>query len=152
AIFSRSGGSVGIGFAIPVNLAKPVVSQLASAGHVVRGWLGITIQPVTADLAQGFKLAGREGALVSSVLDGSPAKKAGLQAGDVIVEYDGRKVVSADELPRAVAETPVGHRAPLAVVRDGKRLMINVTVGQLADKAEATETPAAAAGPALGLT
>ena len=83
AIFSQTGGSIGIGFAIPVNLAKPVLTQLADTGHVVRGWLGVGIQPVTAELAKGLKLP-TTGALVSSVADGSPAAKAGLKAGDVI--------------------------------------------------------------------
>ena len=152
AIFSRSGGSVGIGFAIPVNLAKPVVAQLAASGHVVRGWLGVTIQAVTADLAKGFGLSNTEGALVSSVLDGSPAMKAGLRAGDVILEYDGHKIAGADELPRAVATTPVGRTVPVTALRDGKRIALSVTVGQLAEKAEATETPAAPKAAALGLS
>jgi len=152
AIFSRSGGSIGIGFAIPVNLAKSVMAQLAETGHVVRGWLGVSIQPVTADLAKGFGLTGAEGALVSSVVDGSPAMKAGLRSGDVIVEYEGRKVASADELPRAVAGTVVGRPVSLTVVRDGKRVTLGATVGQLAEKAEGAGTPESPASSQLGLT
>src|SRR5437667_3015602 len=91
AIVSGNGGSVGIGFAIPTNLAKPVVTQLASGGHVVRGYLGVTIQRVTADLAKSFGLPGAHGALVASVAEGGPAKAAGLRPGDVIVEYDGSR-------------------------------------------------------------
>jgi serine protease Do len=151
AIFSRSGGSIGIGFAIPVNVAKPVVTQLAATGHIVRGWLGVAIQPVTADLARGFHLSGPEGALVASVVDGSPADKAGIKAGDVIVEYDGGKVASADELPRAVAQTAVGHSVPLTVVRDGKRVALTATVARLAENEQAEAAPEGQAKPTLGL-
>jgi serine protease Do len=151
AIVSRSGGSVGIGFAIPVNLAKPVVSQLASAGHVTRGWLGIGIQPLTADLAKSFRLSGSDGALVTSVSEGSPAAKAGLKQGDVIVEYDGRPVARAGDLPRAVAETPVGRAVPLKIVRDGKPLTLTATVGRLEDAREAKAEPAPGE-PALGVS
>src|SRR5438128_758814 len=141
AIVSRSGGSVGIGFAIPVNLAKPVVSQLASAGHVTRGWLGVGIQPLTADLAKSFRLSQTDGALVTSVSAGSPAAKAGLKQGDVIVEYDGRPVGRAGDLPRAVAETPVGRAVPVKVVRDGKPLTLTATVGRLEEAREAKAGP-----------
>jgi len=137
AILSQTGGSVGIGFAIPVNLAKPVVTQLANGGHVVRGWLGVGIQPVTEELAKGFRLQGAEGALVTSVREGSPAASAGLKSGDVIVEYDGRKVARASELPRAVAETPVGKHVTLKVVRDGTPLTLTATVARLEDIREA---------------
>src|SRR5207245_307975 len=151
AIVSRSGGSVGIGFAIPVNLAKPVVSQLASAGHVTRGWLGVGIQPLTADLAKSFRLSQTDGALVTSVSAGSPAAKAGLKQGDVIVEYDGRPVGRAGDLPRAVAETPVGRAVPVKVVRDGKPLTLTATVGRLEEAREAKAEPAPGE-PALGVT
>src|SRR6058998_2784766 len=151
AIVSRSGGSVGIGFAIPVNLAKPVVSQLAAAGHVTRGWLGVGIQPLTADLAKSFKVTGTDGALVTSVSEGSPAAKAGLKQGDVIVEYDGRPVARAGDLPRAVAETPVGRAVPVKVVRDGKPLTLTATVGRLEEAREAKAEPAPGE-PALGVT
>jgi serine protease Do len=138
AMFSRTGGSVGIGFAIPVNLAKPVVSQLANGGQVVRGWLGVGIQPVTAELAKGFKLPGAEGALVTSVRDGSPAARAGLKPGDVIVEYDGRKVARAAELPRAVADTPVGRHVTLKILRDGAPVTLTATVSRLEDSRQAS--------------
>src|SRR5438309_6367617 len=124
AIVSQSGGSVGIGFAIPVNLAKPVLTQLAASGHVVRGYLGVTIQRVTSDLAKSFGLPGAHGALVASVAEGGPAKAAGLRPGDVIVEYDGRRLERSDELPRLVAETPLGREVPLTVARDGKTLTL----------------------------
>src|SRR5881628_1997217 len=151
AIVSRSGGSVGIGFAIPVNLAKPVVTQLASAGHVTRGWLGVGIQPLTADLAKSFRLSGTDGALVTSVSEGSPAAKAGLKQGDVIVEYDGRPVGRAGDLPRAVAETPVGRAVSLKVVRDGAPVTLTATVGRLEEPREAKAEPAPGE-PALGLS
>ena len=142
AIFTRSGGSVGIGFAIPVDLAKTVVTQLAASGHVVRGYLGVSIQPLTGDLARSFGISETAGALVSSVVDGSPAAKAGVKPGDVITEYNGRKVARAEDLPRAVAESPVGRDVPVTVVRDGKPVTLRATVARL-DEGGA---PAAAAG------
>ena len=151
AIVSRSGGSVGIGFAIPVNLAKPVVSQLAAAGHVTRGWLGVSIQPLTADLAKSFRVPATDGALVTSVSEGSPAAKAGLKQGDVIVEYDGRPVARAGDLPRAVAETPVGRAVSLKIVRDGAPVTLTATVGRLDEPREAKAEPAPGE-PALGLS
>jgi serine protease Do len=134
AIFSQTGGSVGIGFAIPVTLAKSVIAQLAESGHVVRGWLGVSVQPLTPDLAKSFQVPGSTGALVTSVTDGSPAMQAGLKAGDVITQYNGRKVARSDELPRVVAETPSGREVPLAIVRDGKPLTLTVKVGTLEDR------------------
>jgi serine protease Do len=141
AIFSQTGGSIGIGFAIPVNLAKPILAQLASTGRVVRGWLGVTIQPVTADLAKSLKLSESAGALVSSVTDGSPAEKAGLKPGDVIVEFNGEKVTRADRLPNAVANTPVGRDVPMSIVRDGKPMKLTVKVGEQAETKEAAAKP-----------
>jgi serine protease Do len=154
AMFSQTGGSVGIGFAIPVNLAKPVVSQLANGGQVVRGWLGIGIQPVTPELAKGFRLPGAEGALVTSVRDDSPAARAGLKSGDVIVEYDGRKVARASELPRAVADTPVGRHVTLKIVRDGAPLTLIATVTRLEDsrQARAKDDERAAEPTSLGIS
>ena len=144
AILSRSGGSVGIGFAIPVNLAKSVVAQLAGSGHVVRGWLGVAVQPVTAGLAKGLGLLDTRGALVASVSPDSPAQRAGVKAGDVVVNYDGRAVARMDDLPKAVAMTPVGREVPIEVVRDGKPVRLTVKVAKLAD----TEKVEVAAGPA----
>ncbi len=150
AIFTQTGGSVGIGFAIPINLAKPVLTQLADSGHVVRGYLGVSVQRVTPDLAKGFKLAEARGALVASVAEGAPAARAGVKAGDVITEYDGRQVVRSDDLPRAVAETPIGREVPLTVVRDGRPIALHATIAKLAAP---EERPAEASGkPKLGLT
>jgi serine protease Do len=151
AIFSQTGGSIGIGFAIPVNLAKPVLTQLADGGRVVRGWLGVSIQPVTPDLAKSLKLSETAGALVSSVTEGSPAAKAGLKPGDVILEFNDERVARADRLPNAVATTAVGREVPLAVVRDGNVMKLTVKVGEQAESrepaSEAAKVPAA-----LGLT
>ena len=133
ALVSQSGGSVGIGFAIPINLAKPVLTQLASTGHVERGYLGVAVQRLTSDLARSFKLDGPQGALVASVSPGSPAMKAGVKSGDVIVEYDGHRIARSDELPRVVAETPIGKDVALVVVRDGKRVTMPVKVARLAE-------------------
>jgi len=146
AIASGSGGSVGIGFAIPTNLVKPVVTQLASGNHVVvRGWLGVSIQALTPDLAKSFGTTEATGALVSSVADGSPAQRAGLKQGDVITRYDGRPLARWSDLPRAVAETPVGREVPLDVLRDGKRLALSVKVAKLDERGEdvASAEPAA---------
>src|SRR5437773_1788465 len=149
AIVTQSGGSVGIGLAIPITLAKPVLTQLAASGHVVRGYLGVTVQPVTADLAKSFKLGAPRGALVSSVADGSPALKAGVKPGDVIVAYDGHQIARSDELPRMVAETHVGRAVGVTVARDGSTATVTITIGQLADAAERRAT--ADARPTLGL-
>ena len=148
AIFSQSGGSVGIGFAIPVNLAKGVITQLAESGHVVRGWLGVEIQPVTPDLAKSFSLSEPSGALVASVVDGSPAKTAGVKPGDVITVFDGRRVGRAEDLPRAVADTTIGREVVLGIVRDGKPMTVKAVIGELKDRA----TVASAASPAAKAT
>jgi len=137
AIFSRGGGSVGIGFAVPSSLAKTVITQLADHGKVERGWLGVSIQPLTKDLAKNFKRDNTNGALVSSVIEGSPAEKAGLKAGDVIVEFNGKKVAKATELPSLVADLTVGRDVPMVIVRDGSEMRLNARIARLED-----ETPA----------
>jgi len=151
AIYSQSGGSVGIGFAIPMSLAKNVVSQLADNGKVVRGWLGVGIQGVTPELAKSFGRTDTTGVLVSSVSDGSPADKAGLKAGDIITEYDGRKVERPGDLPRAVAATPVGRDVKMTVVRDGKTMTVNAKVAALDSKDGSPAENGEKAKPALGL-
>jgi len=136
AIFSQSGGSVGIGFAIPSNQAKTVVMQLADSGRVSRSWLGVAIQPLTPELAKGFNLGDAKGALVSNVTDDSPADKAGIKAGDIITEYDGRKVARSEDLPRMVAETQAGREVPVTVLRDGKPVKLTARVSKLDDPDE----------------
>jgi len=131
AIFSQTGGSVGIGFAIPSNLAKTVVTQLADSGHVSRGWLGVSIQSLTPELAKGFGLTETAGALVANVTADSPAMKAGIKAGDIITEYDGHKVARSEALPRLVAETPAGREVPVTVLRDGKTVKLTAKVAKL---------------------
>jgi serine protease Do len=138
AIFSQRGGSVGIGFAVPSNLAKSVITQLAASGKVERGWLGVAVQPLTKDLARGFHR--NEGALVASVVEGSPAAKAGVKSGDIIVEFGGKKVAKSGDLPSVVAETRAGSEVPLVVVRDGKELRLTARIARLEDDAAATKS------------
>ncbi len=144
AIYSRTGSSAGIGFAIPVNLAKHVMDQLKNHGHVVRGWLGVEIQEVTADLAQSFGLSKAEGALIAGVEKDGPAAKAGLQHGDVVLKFDGKDVHDEHELPVLVADTPINKKVEIEIIRDGKHKTVEVTVGELkespAQVAKAAET------------
>jgi len=137
AIFSRSGGSVGIGFAVPSSLAKNVITQLADHGTVERGWLGVSIQPLTRELATSFTHGDIGGALVSEVMQGSPAQKAGVKTGDVIVEFDGKKIVKSTDLPGLVADVPVGKEVPGAVVRNGIRQQLNARIAKLEDESGA---------------
>jgi serine protease Do len=139
AIFSQSGGSVGIGFAIPINMAKTILPQLEAKGHVTRGWLGVSIQPVTPELAKAMQLPKEEGALVAQVLPDSPAQKAGLQAGDVIVAYDGHAIAKAEDLPRLVAGTPVEQTATVKVLRDGKPLTVTAQIAQMPEPQKLAE-------------
>src|SRR5882724_1917603 len=152
AIFSQSGGSVGIGFAIPVNVAKPIVTQLAQTGRVERGWLGVSIQPVTPELAKSFGLPSAQGALVASVVDGSPAQKAGLKRGDVITEFNGRKVARSEELPRVVGETSIGRDVPVTVLRDGKSVTLTAKIAQLEEPERKVAAQSGGERPALGLS
>jgi serine protease Do len=131
AIVSQSGGSVGIGFAIPIDVAKTILPQLEAKGHVTRGWLGVSIQPVTPELAQAFHLEKDQGALVAQVMSDSPASKAGLQAGDVIVEYEGHPIATASDLPRLVAATPIGQTATVKVLRDGQPRTVTAQIAEL---------------------
>ena len=131
AIFSRNGGNMGIGFAIPINMANNVVSQLKEHGKVIRGWLGVLIQNVTPDLAAQFGLDKPIGALVGKVTEDGPADKAGIKQGDIIIEYQGREVSRMSLLPSMVAQTVVGSDAELVVIRKGKKKKITVTIGKL---------------------
>lgn len=133
AIFSRSGGYMGIGFAIPVNLAKNIADQLIDSGEVTRGYLGIVIQNMTPELAESFDIEEKKGILVAQVSEDSPAEKAGLKVGDLIVRYQGEKVTEVADFRNRVALTPPGSRANLTVMRDGKRKVINVKIGNLED-------------------
>jgi len=141
AIFSPTGGSIGIGFAIPIDMAKEVLPQLKDRGNVTRGWLGVAIQQITPELAKTFGLKQPNGALVSDVVDGSPAENAGVKQGDVIVEFDGKKVKSSTELPHIVASTPVGKEVTMKVIRDLAEQALQVKVGELKEEQLAAMTP-----------
>jgi serine protease Do len=133
AIFSQSGGNIGIGFAIPINLVKNLVPELETKGSVTRGWLGVSVQPVTPDLARSFGLEKERGALVGDVVAQGPADKAGIKRGDVIVGYDGKKVDESVTLPGLVAATPVGKTVPVEILREGKSQTLNVAISKLND-------------------
>ena len=135
AIYSRSGGNIGIGFAIPINLARQIVPQLKEAGYVTRGWLGVLIQPVDEDIAKSLNLKEAQGALVAKVFDGSPAAGAGIQVGDVIVSFDGQDIRKSNDLPSIVAATPVGKAVQIVVVRGGTRERLDVTIAKLEEEA-----------------
>jgi serine protease Do len=135
AIFSPTGGSVGIGFAIPSSLATSVIKQLIDFGRTKRGWLGVRIQTVNEDIAESLGLAKPAGALVAEVTAGGPAEKAGLQAGDVILVFDGKPVREMRQLPRIVAETDIDKATNVIVWRNGQRVTLDVQIGEL-EKAE----------------
>ncbi len=136
AIFSPSGGSVGIGFAIPSNLAKPIFAQLREFGKPKRGWLGVRIQTVSPELAEGLRLKDPKGALVASVTKDGPADKAGIKQGDVVLKFDGKEITQMRGLPRVVAETPTGKQADVVIWRKGEQVTLKVTVGELTEEAE----------------
>jgi len=131
----------GIGFAIPINMAKEIAPQLQEKGHVTRGWLGVSIQEMTPELAKSFGLKEKKGALVAGVVSGSPAEKAGIEQGDVIVEFDGKEVTDSKDLPRMVASTPVGKAVTVKLSRSGKVLERQVKVGEMEEKVEVAKTP-----------
>lgn len=134
AIFSTSGGNIGIGFATPINLAKSVVKQLKEKGRVVRGWLGVIVQTVTPDLAKSFGLDQKEGALVADIDAAGPAAAAGIRKGDIIVAFNGTPIKEMDQLPLLVAQTPVGSKGELTIIRDGKKISKAVEIGELKDE------------------
>jgi len=148
AIYSPSGGSVGIGFAIPSELAMSIVDQLKDSGSVERGWLGVEYQPVTEAVAASLGLDGTQGALVASVVEGGPAEKAGVKMGDVILSLDGRPLNDPKDLPRLVANTKAGSDVALTVLRNGKQKKINVEIGRSEAEAELAAVPAVAKEPA----
>ncbi len=143
AIFSPSGGSVGIGFAIPSNLARPIVDQLREFGKARRGWLGVRIQTVTEEIAQSLGLKDATGALVASVTKDGPAEKHKIKVGDVILTFDGKSVEEMRRLPRIVAETPFGKDVDVVVWRGGKRVKLKVRLGEFPedDQKLAAATP-----------
>ncbi len=131
AIFSTSGGYQGIGFAIPSNMAKAVMDSLINKGKVIRGWLGVSIQSITPELAKQFNLKEERGALVGDVIEESPAEKAGIQRGDVIIEYEGKKIDEPYQLKNMVANTVPGKEVELKIIRENKTKTIKVTISEL---------------------
>ena len=131
AIFSTSGGYQGIGFAVPTNMAKTVMDSLITKGKVTRGWLGVTIQSLTPDLAKQFNLKEEKGVLVGDVVDGGPAEKAGLQRGDVIVEFEGKKIEEPTQLRNMVANTPPNKEISLKIIRENTTEIKKATISEL---------------------
>jgi serine protease Do len=134
AIFSPSGGSIGIGFSIPSNDAKPVLADLQKYGKTRRGWLGVRIQSVTPDIADSLGLKDQKGALVAGLTPGSPAEKAGIKTGDVIVTFDGKDVTDMRHLPRIVAETNIEKDVDVQLWRAGKSMTLKVRVGEMPEE------------------
>jgi serine protease Do len=152
AIFSRSGGYMGIGFAIPVNMAKNVVTSLMKSGKVVRGWLGVGIQPVTEQAATSFNYSSNEGALVGHVQSGSPAEKGGLKQGDIITALNGDKVCGVNELRNTIANLTPGTSLTVTYFRDGKERTLTVKIGELKGSPEEGASPEAESTVDIGIT
>jgi serine protease Do len=136
AIVSSTGGNVGIGFAIPSNMAKSVMDSLVKKGKVVRGWLGVAIQAVTPELGKQFGVKDGKGALIGDVVEDGPSSKAGVLAGDIIIEFDGKSVSDPTGLRNAVAALPPGKTVKIKILRDGKELTIDVTISEQPDQAQ----------------
>jgi serine protease Do len=136
-IYSRTGGFMGLSFAIPIDVAQDIANQLKTTGKVTRGRIGVVIQPLTRELADGFGLKSPQGALVNSVEKGGPAEKAGIEAGDVILKFDGKPVTSSEDLPRMVGGTKPGSRATVQVWRNKATRDVQVTVAELVDNDKA---------------
>ncbi len=139
-IYSRTGGFMGLSFAIPINVAQDVVRQLKDKGKVTRGWLGILIQDVNRELAESFNMKKPMGAVVLRVLEDSPAEKAGIQIGDVVVEYNGKTINRSSDLPIAVGMTPIGSKAKVKVIREGKDKTIHVVINELPTEKELAQS------------
>jgi len=152
AILSRSGGYMGIGLAIPINMARTIMDSLIEHGRVDRGWLGVSIQDLTEDLAASFGYDSTDGVLIGDVTDGSPAEKAGLKQGDIIVRFNGEPVKGVDELRIEVAATAPGTRVELQVFRDGKLQDVDVELGRLEDEEEVAAPEREIAGERLGMS
>src|SRR6266571_588171 len=152
AIISPSGGSIGIGFAVPSKTALPVIQQLREFRETRRGWLGVRIQQVSDEIAESLGMKHARGALIAGVDDKGPAKPAGIEPGDVIVKFDGHEIKEMRDLPRVVADTPVGKQTPVIIIRKGKEETKSVTLGRLEDGEKlAAADPKADAGPDRGV-
>jgi serine protease Do len=160
AIISPSGGSIGIGFSIPSQLAVSVIEQLREFGETRRGWLGVRIQPVTDDIAESLGMESARGALVAGVIKGGPVDDGTIQPGDVIIRFDGKEVRAMRDLPRVVAESPVGKAVDVILIRKGEEQTVKVTLGRLEDgervagddTAPATDEAPVATAAVLGMT
>jgi serine protease Do len=144
AIFSPTGGSIGIGFAVPSSLARPVLEQIRDHGKPRRGWLGVQIQAVTPEIAESLQLREPKGALVTTVTPDGPAQQAGIRQGDVILRFNGQDVDAMRQLPRLVADTPIGQKAEVVIQRAGETRTLSVSVGdmeQAQQSAAITEAP-----------
>ncbi len=133
AIATPSGGNVGIGFAIPINVAKTVFDQLKDKGKVIRGWLGVNIQDLTPDIAKHFNLKNQEGVLVADVIEKSPASDAGLKSGDIIIEYDKKDIKNVNQLRNQVAETKPNTRINIKIIRQNKSMELKIKIGEMAE-------------------
>jgi len=137
AIFSRTGGNVGIGFTIPINMASDILEELKKDGKVTRGWLGVMIQKITPELAETFKLADSHGALINDVVPNGPAAMGGLKRGDVIVMFNGKEIVSVENLPKHVASVEPGKSVQVEIVRDGSKKFLDVTIAKMKEEKRA---------------
>ena len=155
-IFSRTGGFMGLSFAIPIDVAMNVANQLRDKGRVSRGWLGVLIQDVTRELAESFGMDKPQGALIAGVLEGSPAERAGMQVGDILLSFGERSIHRSSELPPIVGHTPVGQEVPVRILRNGESMTLTVTTDELPEDDEiqvaAAVNPQGVQVSALGLT
>jgi serine protease Do len=151
AILSRTGGNVGIGFSIPVNMAKRIYTELVAKGRVTRGWLGVSIQPLTRELAQSFGLKEPSGVLIADVVQDSPAAKAGIAAGDIIVEFDGKRVDTPQDLQKIVAATAPGKGVPIKVWREKSTKSLEIKIGETPEESVALRPTGPTQGRTLGL-
>ena len=140
-IYSRTGGFMGLSFSVPMDVAMKVVDQLKTVGHVQRGWLGVQIQDVSHELAESFDMNKPEGALIARVIKNSPAQRAGLQVGDVIIEFDDHPVPTSSTLPVMVGVTSIGKNVPVVVIRQGRKRNLFVRIGELTDEVAETAAP-----------
>ncbi|MEC7815311.1 MAG: PDZ domain-containing protein, partial [Pseudomonadota bacterium] len=142
-IYTRSGGFMGVSFAIPIDDAMNVFRQIRDDGSVSRGWLGVLIQEVNRDLAETFGLKRPRGALIAEVMENSPAEDGGLEAGDIVLEYNGESVERSSDLPPMVGRTPVGESATLTVLREGREIELDIEIGRLPGDQASSDEPAA---------
>ena len=135
-IYSRTGGFMGLSFAIPINMVMNIVDQLKDSGHVSRGWLGVLIQDVTRELAESFGMDKPRGALIAKVLPNSPAEKHGFEVGDIVTKFNGHEIVRSSNLPPVVGLTPVGKNVEVEILRNGKVKMLEIQIGELPEEEE----------------